>query len=68
MIVIHETLFPSIYPDSEGTIYWDKDGLLILDLGTFPASVFSQIGDPSNSLDWGKVIYGYQIGTQIIFL
>ena len=45
-----------------------QDMILILDLGTFPASVFSQIGDPSNSLDWGKVIYGYQIGTQIIFL
>lgn len=68
MIVIHETLFPSIYPDSEGTIYWDKDGLLILDLGTFPASVVSQIGGLSNSLDWGKVIYGYHIGNPIILL
>lgn len=68
MIVIPETPFPYIYPDSEGTIYWDKDGLLILDLGTFPASVVSQIRGPSNSLDWGKVIYGYHIGTQIILL
>ena len=41
MTVTPEALFPSIYPDSERTIPWDKDGLLTLDLGTFPASVVS---------------------------
>jgi len=55
MIVTSEVLFLSIYPNSDvGMIHWNKDGLLTLDLGTFPASVVSRIGGPSNSPDWGK--------------
>ena len=68
MTVTTEALFFSIYPNSEGTIHWDKDGLLTLDLGTFPASVVSQIGGHSDSLDWGKVICGHEMGTQTFLL
>lgn len=50
-------------------LHWDKDVFSDwTDLGTFPASVVSQIGGLSNSLDRGKVIYGYHIGNPTILL
>lgn len=67
-MIVTEASFPSIHPNSEGAIHWDKEGPLTLDLGTFPASVVSQIGGPSASPDWANVIRGHQMGTQTFLL